>query len=147
MQKSFLAFMQADDNKKTAAEEKRKEDKERKEKARKKREENEGQEGGITKKQKVANGNGGRGGGRGGRDGGEGGRGGGAGGRGAKKGLMELGLGGSEETGDEEEEMPSHDSSRLSEAERSGDGEGGGLAEPVTTRHGRRVVTRNRTDE
>jgi len=95
----------------------------------------------------VANGNGGRGGGRGGRDGGEGGRGDGAGGRGAKKGLMELGLGGSEETGDEEEEMPSHDSSRLSEAERSGDGEGGGLAEPVTTRHGRRVVTRNRTDE
>ena len=95
----------------------------------------------------MANGNGGRGGGRGGRDGGEVGRGGGAGGRGAKKGLMELGLGGSEETGDEEEEMPSHDSSRLSEAERSGDGEGGGLAEPVTTRHGRRVVTRNRTDE
>ena len=96
-------------------------------KARKKREENEGQEGGITKKQKVANGNGGRG-------GGEGGRGGGAGGRGAKKGFMELGLGGSEETGDEEEEeVPSHDSSRSSEAERSGDGEGGGLAEPVTT--------------
>jgi len=51
-------------------------------------------------------------------------RGGGAGGRGAKKGLMELGLGGSEETGDEEEEVPSHDSSRSSEAERSGDGEG-----------------------
>ena len=51
MQKSFLAFMQADNNK-----------------ARKKREENEGQEGGITKKQKVANWNGGRGGGRGGRD-------------------------------------------------------------------------------
>ena len=96
MQKSFLAFMQADNNK-----------------ARKKREENEGQEGGITKKQKVANGNGGRG---------------------AKKGFMELGLGGSEETGDEEEEeVPSHDSSRSSEAERSGDGEGGGLAEPVTT--------------
>ena len=137
MQESFLAFMQADNNK-----------------ARKKREENEGQEGGITKKQKVANGNGGRGGGRGGRgggrggrDGGEGGRGGGAGGRGAKKGLMELGLGGSEETGDEEEEVPSHDSSRSSEAERSGDGEGGGLAEPVTTRLGRRVVPRNRTDE
>ena len=37
---------------------------------------------------------------------------------------MELGLGGSEETGDEEEEVPSHDSSRSSEAERSGDGEG-----------------------
>ena len=55
MQKSFLAFLQAD-NKKAAAEEKRKKDKERVEKARKKREENEGQEGGITKKQKVANG-------------------------------------------------------------------------------------------
>ena len=38
--------MQADNNKKTAAEEKRKKDKERKEKARKKREENEGHEGG-----------------------------------------------------------------------------------------------------
>ena len=60
---------------------------------------------------------------------------------------MELGLGGREETGDEEEEVPSHDSSRSSEAERSGDGEGGGLAETVTTRLGRRVVPRNRTDE
>ena len=61
---------------------------------------------------------------------------------------MELGLGGSEETGDEEEEeVPSHDSSRSSEAERSGDGEGGGLAEPVTTRLGRRVVPRKKTDE
>ena len=102
----------------------------------------------------MANGNGGRDGGRGGRDGGEGGRdggeggrGGGEGGRGAKKGLMELGLGGSEETGEEKEEVPSHDSSRSSEAERSGDGEGGGLAEPVTTRLGRRVVLRNMTDE
>ena len=47
--------MQADNNKKTAAEEKRTKDQERKDKARKKREENEGQEGGITKKQ-VANG-------------------------------------------------------------------------------------------
>ena len=60
---------------------------------------------------------------------------------------MELGLGGSEETGDEEEEVPSHDSSQSSEAERSGDGEGGGLAEPVTTRLGRRVVPRKKTDE
>ena len=60
---------------------------------------------------------------------------------------MDLGLGGSEETGEEEEEVPSHDSSRSSEAERSGDGEGGGLAESVTTRIGRKVVPRNRTDE
>ena len=58
---------------------------------------------------------------------------------------MELGLGGSEETGDEEEEVPLHDSS--CKAEHSGDGEGGGLAEPVTTRLGRKVVPRNRTDE
>ena len=147
----MLAFMQADNNKKIAAEEKRKKDQKRKDKARKKRAENEGQEGGIIKKQKVANGGrgggrgGGRSGGRGGRGGGRGGQDAGEGGRGAKKGLLELGLGGSEETGDEEEEVPLHDSS--CEAEHSGDDEGGGLAEPVTTRHGRRVVTRNRTDE
>jgi len=133
----MLAFMQADNNKKIAAEEKRKKDQKRKDKARKKRAENEGQEGGIIKKQKVANG--GRGGGRG------GGRDSGAGGRGAKKGLLKLGLGGSEETGDEEEEVPLHDSS--CKAEHSGDGEGGGLAEPVTTRLERKVVPRNRTDE
>ena len=140
----MLAFMQADNNKKIAAEEKRKKDQNRKDKARKKRAENEGQEGGIIKKQKVANG--GRGGGRGGgRSGGRCGRDSGAGGRGAKKGLLELGLGGSEETGDEEEEVPLHDSS--CKAEHSGDGEGGGLAEPVTTRLERKVVPRNRTDE
>jgi uncharacterized protein YdaT len=56
--KHFLAFMQADSNKKTAGEENRKRNQERKQKARKKREENEGQEGGINKKQKVGNGNG-----------------------------------------------------------------------------------------
>jgi hypothetical protein len=140
----MLAFMQADNNKKIAAEEKRKKDQKRKDKARKKRAENEGQEGGIIKKQKVANG--GRGGGRGGgRSGGRCGRDSGAGGRGAKKGLLKLGLGGSEETGDEEEEVPLHDSS--CKAEHSGDGEGGGLAEPVTTRLERKVVPRNRTDE
>ena len=60
---------------------------------------------------------------------------------------MDLGLGGSEETGEEEEEVPSHDSSRSSEAERSGDGEGGGSAEPVTTRLGRRVVPRVRVTQ